>query len=383
MTRSMLVFGEDWGGLPSSSQHLIKGLVQQYHTRVNWVNSIGLRQPRVSIRDLKRVISKLASKGSAQVPLAETTPQTNQAKPFKVLAPKAWPAPQHHWARAIASQMLAKQLAAYSADIIFTALPTAIDTINQLPHQALVYYAGDDFGALAGVDHTTVLAREHTLLQQADLVIAASNALADLLHSRAPQQKNIQVLPHGVDLELFQSAAPPAAELGSGHLVAGFYGSLSEWLNQPLLVEVMHALPHWQFVFIGKIETDISMLLAMPNFVHLGAKPHHQLPRYSQHWHASLLPFVDNPQIQACNPLKLREYLAAGRPVLSTYFPALEEYRDSVHLVQNSQDLVQHLRAIEQNQPRIQLACRLGLQQVQQQSWHHRVTQLATWLERL
>ncbi|MFO6424524.1 glycosyltransferase [Motilimonas sp. KMU-193] len=378
MTKSLLVFGEDWGGHPSSSQHLIKGLIEQYHTPVNWVNSIGLRQPRISPRDIKRVMNKLVSRRAQ--PIAPSV-ALNQSSPLKVLHPKAWPAPQRGWARALASQMLAKQLRPYSSDIIYTALPTAIDSIQRLPHQGLVYYAGDDFGALAGVDHLTVLAREQALLQQADLVIAASDSLADLLQSRAPQQRNIRVLPHGVDLELFQTATAPADDLPASHLIAGFYGSLSNWLNQSLLVEVMQALPHWQFVFIGNIETNIAKLLALPNFIHLAAKPHEQLARYSQHWQASLLPFVDNDQIRACNPLKLREYLAAGSPVVSTYFPALDPYQQSVNVAQTSDNFIQHLRAIEQNQPRIQQASQFGLQQVQQQSWRHRVAQLATWLE--
>ncbi len=384
MSKSMLVFAEDWGGHPSSSQHLIKGLIEQYSYPVNWVNSIGLRQPRIGVRDLRRVLQKLVSRGAKENSSSTATAQNlSTTTPLNVLQPKAWPAPQSHWSRALASQMLAKQLSPYRADIIWTALPTAIDSIKKLPHQSLVYYAGDDFGALAGVDHQTVLMREQALLQQADLVIAASETLANLLQSRAPQQCNIKVLPHGVDLDLFQGVTLAAQDLPAGDLIAGFYGSLSNWLDQSLLAEVMHTLPHWQFVFIGKIETDISTLKAFPNFVHLSAKPHHQLASYSQHWQACLLPFVDNGQIRACNPLKLREYLATGNPVISTYFPALNDYKNSVNLAQDSQGFIQHLRAIEQNQPRIQQASQFGLKQVQAESWQHRVQQLATWLEHL
>ena len=384
MNKSILVFGEDWGGHPSSSQHLITGLMATQQCPIHWVNSIGLRQPSCCARDAKRLINKLSHW------FGRTTPGSNSAgstqQPIKVIQPKTLPAPQSDWARAMASHFLSKQLQASTQcqhDIIWTSLPTAIDTINKLPHRGLVYYAGDDFGALAGVDHQTVLQREHTLLNQADLVIAASDSLKRILQQRAPKQRNIKVLPHGVDLTLFQTPTTRARDLPDHPLIAGFYGSLSNWIDQPLLCHVMQAMPHWQFVFVGQIETDIRALQAQPNFVHLPAKPHHQLPSYSQHWQAALLPFVDNRQIRACNPLKLREYLATGTPVVSTPFSALVPYLNSVHIADDAALFIQQLRAIEQKDPKIQQASAIGCELVSHESWQQRCQLLATWLEEL
>ena len=89
-------------------------------------------------------------------------------------------------------------------------------------------------------------------------------------------------------------------------------------------------MPAWQFVLIGAIETDVSLLRALANVTFLGPRAHHELPRYAQHWQVSLLPFRDCAQIRACNPLKLREYLAAGRAIVTTDFPALDAYRSLV-----------------------------------------------------
>lgn len=384
MTKSMLVFGEDWGGHPSSSQHLISGLMQQHHYPINWINSIGLRQPHYSVRDAKRLCHKISHWFNGHT--AQPTSAVQGIQPAHIIQPKTLPAPQSRWARSIASHYLSKQLQKtikQPQDIIWTSLPTAIDTINKLAHGKVVYYAGDDFAGLAGVDHDTVLQREHTLLNQADLVIAASHTLKRILQQRAPKQRNIKVLPHGVDLSLFQTPTARATDLPEHPLIAGFYGSLSTWLDQPLLCQVMQALPHWKFVFIGNIETDITTLLAQPNFIHIPAKLHHQLPSYSQHWQASLLPFVDNTQIRACNPLKLREYLATGVPVITTAFPALVPYLPSVQIADDAALFIQHLRAIEQKDPRIQQASIAGLDLVSDESWQQRSQMLATWLEEL
>ena len=97
-----------------------------------------------------------------------------------------------------------------------------------------------------------------------------------------------------------------------------------------MLAQSANALPSWQFVLIGKITTDTSSLETLSNVHFLGPKPHSELPAYVQHWDVALLPFRHNRQIEACNPLKLREYLASGTPVASTSFPAVKLYDDLI-----------------------------------------------------
>lgn len=83
-------------------------------------------------------------------------------------------------------------------------------------------------------------------------------------------------------------------------------------------------------MFVGSVETDVSRLAALPNVRLLGRRDHAALPSYVQHWTVSLLPFRDTAQIRACNPLKLREYLAAGTPVVATPFPAIRPFRELI-----------------------------------------------------
>lgn len=334
--KEIVVFGEDFGGLPSSTQHIIKKLSRSY--RILWVNSIGLRQPTLSTKDLKRVLSKVKSRFHSK---KEANYSNRKFHNIDVVDCLTIPAPKTRFARRIACEMIKFQLTntlkklKFDKPIFWTSLPTAADVCQSMSNSGVVYYCGDDFSALAGVDHKTVIRHESDLVQYADLILVASESLAD----RFPSQKTF-VVPHGVDYDLFSTPTPSANDLPSPkEKVIGFYGSLSNWLDYDLIKQVALQCPDWTLVFIGPCELTTNLLPNLPNVRYLGPKPHTDLPKYSQHWAVSWLPFVDNKQIRACNPLKLLEYLAAGKPVISTHFPAIDPYKGMINVVNNATDV--------------------------------------------
>lgn len=339
--RDLIVFGEDFGGLPSSTQHLIVRLAKQ--RKVLWVNSIGLRQPQFTRHDIKRAIAKLMGKSKGGFSSNKILPEN-----MTVINLRTIPAPCSYLARRIAKMMICFQLIPVikklnlERPILWSSLPTTADLCGSLGESAVVYYCGDDFSSLAGVDHAVVAQHEHKLVEQADLILAASAKL----FAKFPQTKT-HYLPHGVDTALFSTPAPRASDLPpKRQRIAGFYGSLSNWLDYSLIEQVCLDNPAWQFVFIGPIELDENPLPKLGNVHYLGPRPHHLLPTYSQHWDVSLLPFVDSPQISACSPLKLLEYLAAGSRVISTPFPALAPYREHVEVIADSNQFSLALKRI-------------------------------------
>lgn len=318
----MIVFGEDWGRHPSSTQHIVQRLAADRD--VIWVNSLGLRRPRLDQRDLARLAGKAASlvrRGQGCKADGETL-----RHPFKAIVnPHFLPLPGSRTAALINRRLLARQIGGVAManglkkPLLWASLPTALPVVGALDERAVVYYAGDDFAALAGVDHGPVLKAERKLAQMASLILAASSEIA----ARFDPARTV-VLPHGVDYERFATPAPRTPEMPTGK-VAGFYGSINDWIDIPSLAAAALALPDWTFVLIGRIETDVTPLTGLANILFRPAMPHAGLPRWSQHWDVSLLPFRRNRQIDASNPLKLREYLAAGRPVAATYrFPAID-----------------------------------------------------------
>ncbi|WP_447060610.1 glycosyltransferase [Vibrio alginolyticus] len=364
----IVVFGEDFGGLPSSTQHIVKQLAANH--RILWVNSIGLRQPKLDSKDIQRALNKLTrvfhNVGSHKPTLdSETNPNIHIINLLTI------PAPSSALARKVAAKMmkhqLNKQLQALGFDkpVFWTSLPTAADLCAEMNPRGLIYYCGDDFSALAGVDHDTVTKHERTLVNAANVIFTAS----DTLSTKFPSHKTV-TLPHGVNVSLFSEPAPKAEDFpNNGRKVLGFYGSLSEWLDYDLIAQVADQAPDWDLVFIGPNEFSDNPLPQRCNVYYLGPRAHHTLPRYSQHWDASWLPFVDNAQIKACNPLKLLEYLATGTPVISTPFPALMPYKHMLHVVQNLEDVcasLDHLIPPPAN----------SKQYVQQQSWEARANQV-------
>ena len=379
---SLVVFGEDWGRHPSSTQHLVRRLAD---TRdVVWVNSIGLRRPRLDRADLGRAAAKVLRRRAVAPAAAGSAAGTSAKAPppsMSIVPPLAvsWPGSRVAAAanRALLGWQVRRALArrGLARPILWTSLPTAAPLLGAFEERGVVYYCGDDFGALAGVDHEPVVAMERQLAERADLIVAASPQLAE----RFPAARTL-VLPHGADVDLFRRpVAAPADLRRERRRIAGFYGSLSDWIDVELLATAARRLPDWDFVLIGEVRTALGDLAGLPNVRLLGVREHGALPAYVQNWDVSLLPFRDNPQIRACNPLKLREYLAAGTPVASTPFPALQPYAG---LVEVGSDADAFVRAIASagNDSRRNVQRRTA---VAQESWEARARDLARVLEAL
>jgi len=323
--RPLIVFGEDWGAHPSSTQHIVNVLGQ---TRpVIWLNSIGLRKPKLTQHDLVRVFNKVKS-FIVNKPKGSKTKNSENSR-FIIINPLVIPCANSWLSLKLSKVILKWQLKlackklAIENPIIWASLPTSVDYLDLFDKAPCVYYCGDDFNSLAGVDHQFVSQKEVELVEKSNYIFTASEKMLD----RFPREKTINI-PHGVNFSLFSEQVKSTPyDLPQGKPIAGFYGSISSWLDQDLLVETIQALPHWHFVFIGKVDCNVDKIQQFSNVYFLGTRSHKDLPKYIQNWNVAMLPFVNNKQIQMCNPLKLREYLASGTPVVTTDFNALKGYR--------------------------------------------------------
>ncbi|MCW5736930.1 MAG: glycosyltransferase [Enhydrobacter sp.] len=370
--KDMVVFGEDWGRHPSSTQHLVRRLAAD--RGILWVNSIGLRRPRATARDAVRLGQKLLRTPTVAGSQATRPPSLSIVRPMAV----SWPgsalaatANRHLLGRQVRRALAVRGM---TRPLLWTSLPTAAPLLGMLSERAVVYYCGDDFGSLAGVDHEPVSAMERVLVARADLIVAASERLAE----KFPRDRTL-LLPHGADIDLFRHPATPAADLPREGATAGFYGSLSDWIDIELMAAVATRLPEWTFVFVGNVETDVTPLAALPNVRLLGRRDHAALPSYVQHWTVSLLPFRDTAQIRACNPLKLREYLAAGTPVVATPFPALHPFRGLIEVARTPASFVSAMRRAAEDWQRNGQR----FHAVRHDSWEERAGELDRALETL
>lgn len=331
----LIVFGEDWGRHPSSTQHLVRHIAREH--RVIWINSLGLRAPKINLRDAKRVGAKLRSMVSRH---KSGTGKVNNPESLSIVNPTALPFHGYTvngWLNAqVVGHQIRREMArrGFRNPIVWTSLPTAVPIIQHLNIEKVMYYCGDDFSALEGVDHVTTVKHEKKLADLAKLIIAPSQHIAQ----RFDASKTL-IIGHGVELSLFTRQTPRAPDFPlDSRPVVGFSGLLTNWLDYPLIAGVARKLPHWRFVFVGNVLVDISILKGLRNIEFLGKKDYEALPSYIQHWDVSIIPFRDSQQIRACNPLKLIEYLAAGPPVVSTDFPALAPHRSLIEICQTVDD---------------------------------------------
>lgn len=342
---TLIIFGEDWGKHPSSTQHIAKHI--RGADKIVWINSVGMRAPKLSYKDAKRVIEKVLMMANATLfapkRRLEDKRGTNcglasQAK-IHIINPVTLP--WHNWG--YANTFNKKQIenaigprCKNEKRTYWLSLPTAMSMIEPDEADALIYYCCDDFYALDGVDPAMTGRWEPQLVSRATMIFASSQALLD----RMPSHKS-HLLEHGVDFELFAKEVPKHHLLNTSRRVVGFYGSISNWLDYDLLFQLAKALDHCDFMFVGHALVDVSRLASLPNVYLVPAVAHHELPRFAQHWDVLLMPFVNNAQIQACNPLKLKEYLAAGRPIVSTDFPAVRPLGDLVSIAKGSAEYIE------------------------------------------
>jgi glycosyltransferase involved in cell wall biosynthesis len=134
---------------------------------------------------------------------------------------------------------------------------------------------------------------------------------------------------HGVDHAHFRQALDPQTIVPQdlAHLprpVIGFFGLIADWVDLDLMAHVAGQFPAASLVLLGKITTDVSALERQPNVHFLGRKPYAQLPAYCKGFDVALMPFRINELTLNANPLKVREYLAAGLQVVSTQIPEVE-----------------------------------------------------------
>ena len=371
----LVVFGEDWGGLPSSTQHLIRHLLKEH--RVIWINSIGMRSPGLNRKDFQRILVKARSILGQN---REHQKDISEGPSPIILSPKVIPFHNLSFVRRFNKNQLVEDIKktcheqGFKDVILWMSLPTAVDVVGALNEKASIYYCGDDFNALDGVDHSTVNLMERELVEKVDLILVVSKELAE----KFPGPSTV-MLPHGVDYELFSAPRSHPGDFPRKGPVAGFYGSLSEWLNVEMLTQAATALPGWNFVFVGNIKTNVGALRELPNVRFLGPRPHSKLPAYVQNWDVAMLPFRHNRQIEACNPLKLREYLASGTAIASTDFPAVRVYGDGVTIQKNREPFsrtIQRAYEARNEQEQRQSA-------VKEESWENRAAQLEELIDHL
>jgi UDP-galactopyranose mutase len=219
--------------------------------------------------------------------------------------------------RSLLSQLIATEHIAHYVLWYYT--PQALRFSDHLSPDVIVYDCMDELSAFKNAD-PNLPRLERELMRRADVVFTGGQSLFE---AKQHQHHNIHALPSSVDVDHFATARTckeePADQAGIAHPRLGFFGVLDERLDIALLEGLADARPDWQLVMIGPVvKIDQNDLPKRPNIHYLGAKNYNDLPRYIAGWDVALLLFARNEATRFISPTKTPEYLAAGKPVVST-----------------------------------------------------------------
>ena len=339
----IICFSNDWDGDPLSKKHIALRLARK--NRVLWVNSTGNRNPTASVRDLRRAWKKLRQYFRGCLPVA---------KNIFVFSPLVIPFHGNRAARWINRLLLRWSLRRacrkldFQKPITWTFVPSSADVAGSLGERMVIYHCVDEFSKFTGTDESAILEMERSLMEKADMVVVSSSRLYETKHRYNP---NTFLVTHGVDVAHFRNAclptlAPPAdcAELHAP--VIGFFGLIADWVDLEVVRYLASARPQWSFLLIGEVHTDASALRGLSNVHLLGRRSYESLPAYCKAFDVAILPFVVNELTVAANPLKLREYLAAGLPVVATPLPEVLKLSALVRMARTPEEFLNEIETL-------------------------------------
>lgn len=369
--RDILCFANDWSGDPLSKTHLMRVLAKD--NRILWINAIANRMPTTSPRDVSRIYKKL--RGFTE-PIHKVEPN------IFVLNPLAFPSYGNGFILEINQRFLASQVKKAMHRLQFENVvnmvfnPAAGMIAGQLGEKELIYYCVDEYTAFTGASNG-LKKIEDDLFRRADLVIVSAEKLFE---SKKKFNPNTFVIRHGTDWQHFRAALDPELAIPADIAdlpkpIIGFHGLLADWVDYELIKEVAEHFKGGSVVLVGQTSVDgkqkIKVLNDVPNIHMLGRKPYEELPAYCKAFDVALNPFEINELTLAANPLKVREYLAAGLPVVSTDIPEVRVLDDCL-IGTDHEDFIHKIeQALANPKPRNEVSDAIA-----HESWASKVDQL-------
>jgi glycosyltransferase involved in cell wall biosynthesis len=373
--------GDDyWHSNPHSRYHITNEFRREY--RVLWINPVGARMPSLKKKKFfARILRKLKS---FSIPLKKVDVD------FYVAILFSFPVFRdgifqkvNHWLVKSRLKSICRNLDIHDPVLFYTS-PVHAATIDMIKYKAAIYYYSDlyteyrEFNARTR-DFTKNLDKK--LYIGSDLIICASSKIYDELKNKTTRK--VVYFPHQVDYSYFslKPVLPPPSDIAPiKKPIIGYYGTLSDSNDWETIRYCAFQRPEYNFVFIGRKDIPYTGLENSPNVFFLGKKPFEEIRAYGNRFDVALLFWIRRPWIQNCSPLKLKEYLAMGIPVVSTYIEEVARYYNEVVLTSESkEEFLKNIDLALDPRKRGKLISR-GIGLVKDDSWAHAVTMVKSEL---
>ncbi len=337
---NIVCFAKDWTEDPTSNNHVMRLLGRD--NKVLWLNSIATRTPSLgSSSDVDKIKRKVKSfiEGPTEV-----------SDGLSVFTPLVLPFPHNKLAVAANRQILRGTVSMFRRQLemqddfqLWSFIPTAVEYFGHLGEALRIYYCTDEWSQFSYVDSKRIVAMERRLMEMADLVFCTSRTL---LETKKAFNKETHLASHGVDFAHFSQALKESTAIapdlqGVKGPILGFFGLIHDWIDLDLIAFLAEKRPEWTIVMIGKAQVDISRYQHLSNILWLGRKPYESLPSYCRAFTVGLIPFALNELTRNVNPIKLREYLSAGLPVVSTNLPEVALCKEWCEVARNKEEFLQ------------------------------------------
>jgi glycosyltransferase involved in cell wall biosynthesis len=264
--------------------------------------------------------------------------------------------------------------------VLWVSYPLAEPLVGELGEKFACYDCCDELTDLPPKMARIILDGEERLLHKVRMVFVTSEPL---LQSLGVRHHSVHLIPNAADVAHFAKTRsenlPRPADLAAlKKPLIGFTGSVQHWVDVELIAAGARRRPDWNWVIIGGIHKDIACFQGLLNIHLLGTKPYADLPAYLRQLDVGLVPFEMKPIVFAADPIKVYEYLAAGKPVVSTAIPRLKVFGDVVRIATGPEEFVAQIeRALADSSDE---AARRRMAVARGHSWESRVEQIvAIW----
>jgi glycosyltransferase involved in cell wall biosynthesis len=333
---NFIIFGEDFERHPHALEHVLRPLFE--NNRFIWVETIGLRSPRFNLYDLKRISEKILKWFSQRVSAKKN--HVTKTKNVFVISPFMIPFNQYFLIRKFnqwnVTRSIQKILLLHKMDhpISIASVPNAADYIGHFNEHLKIYYCVDEFSLWPGLNKKLVEHLEKSLIRNVDLIVATSEFLTQ---SKTISGQLTPLITHGVDFHHFNIGSQKSPSL---RLQLCYFGLFDERSDQNIIEEIARAIPNCEIHIFGKIACNVKQLNTLKNIFFHGNIHYQDLPKAILKMDIFLLPYKRNKLTDNINPLKLKEYLSTGRPVIATELPEVVKLKDYLFLAKDSQEFI-------------------------------------------
>lgn len=250
------------------------------------------------------------------------------------------PAAAGRWLRACRLARARAELVRQGAEkvVLYIWRPRYHDALDLVEHDVSIYHIVDEYSF--SPDDPPTSPEEQRLIDEVDRLIVHSPALLD----KKGREDHTYFIPNGVDYASFATPCPEPDDLaGIPGPRIGYCGYLKHQMDWDLLDELVDRHPSWSWVFVGQLRHEelaarVEALDRRPNTHFLGAKSTPELARYPQHFDVCIMPYVQDAYTRYIYPLKLHEYLAAGRPAVGTPIRTLRDFGHVIELAESADE---------------------------------------------